>query len=202
MANGVFSRLCRAFRTFEQTIDIILGRGFPPGTLYAVECNNALSRVEPIKFPGQSSLTDIMNDAFLWAVPKRRRTIEKRLNRRFGWPKYDWKPYVPKTNLLVCRKCGHDYEAGLLCGYCYEIVKKETKEMQDAIVNELGLSPIEQDVVVLYEGEKEQMSDKFWEKQRIVELPKKRPDWFDQNLLQPTAKESSDDTDVNPKNMS
>lgn len=31
MANGIFSRLYRAFKTFDQAIDIILGRGFPPG---------------------------------------------------------------------------------------------------------------------------------------------------------------------------
>lgn len=35
--------------------------------------------------------------------------------------------------------------------------------MQDAIQKELGLSPIEQEVVVLYEGEKESRSSEFWE---------------------------------------
>ena len=195
MANSLFGKLSRAFQTFERTIDIIFGRGFPPGPLYAIECNNVTNRMQPITIPGRS-IKDILNDAFLWAVPKKRRSLEKRLSRRFGWPKYVWKPPVPKTNILMCRKCGHDHEAGLLCAHCYEIVKKETEEMQEAIQTELGLSPVEQDVVVLYEGEKEKVANEFWKKQRIVELPKKRPEWFDQNLLESSAKELSDDVDI------
>ncbi|XP_003704148.1 mitochondrial ribosomal protein L32 [Megachile rotundata] len=187
MANSLWNRLSQAFRTFDQAIDIIFGRGFPPGTLYAIDCNHAVRQSQPTNFPGQS-LKDILNDAFLWAVPKHRRTIEKRLNRRFGVPKYHWKPHVPKT-ILTCYKCGHPHEIGLLCGYCYEIVKKETTEMQEAIQKELGLSPVEKDVIVLYEGEKEQLSEEFWKNQRIVELPKKRPEWFNQNLLQPMSQE-------------
>lgn len=50
----------------------------------------------------------------------------------------------------------------IFIGYCYEIVKKETKEIQKAIQDSLGLQPIEQDVIVLYEGEKEQLQDNFW----------------------------------------
>lgn len=38
--------------------------------------------------------------------------------------------------------------------HCYTKVKKETKEIQDKIQEKLGLNPIENDVVVLYEGEK------------------------------------------------
>ncbi|XP_076629959.1 mitochondrial ribosomal protein L32 [Colletes latitarsis] len=200
MANGLLSRLSRAFRSFEQAIDIIFGRGFPPGGLCAIECNHVTNQVQPVILPGRS-LKDVLNDAFLWAVPKKRRSIEKRLMRRFGYPKYNWKPPVPKTNILECNKCGHNYEAGLLCGHCYEIVKQETLEMQTAIQQELGLSPVEQDVIVLYEGEKDKATKDFWKNQRIVELPKKRPDWFNQNLLQSTTQQSSDDKNVKPKDM-
>ncbi|XP_050484263.1 39S ribosomal protein L32, mitochondrial [Bombus huntii] len=189
MANGILSRLYGAFKAFNQAVDIILRRGFPSGNLYAIECNAV--NVQTINFPGRS-IKDVLNETILWAVPKKRRTIEKRLCRRFGIPEYIWKPHVPKTNILMCKKCGHDYEAGTLCGYCYEIVKKETKEIQKAIQDSLGLQPVEQDVIVLYEGEKEQLRDNFWKKQRIVELPKKRPDWFNPNLLQPTVKELAD----------
>ena len=62
------------------------------------------------------SLKDIWDNGFLWGVPKHRRPIEKRLSRKFGWPKYDWKPLVPKTNLVMCRKCGHHHEAYTICG--------------------------------------------------------------------------------------
>lgn len=34
--------------------------------------------------------------------------------------------------------------------------------MQQAIQDSLGLKPVEQDVIVLYEGEKEQYEDNFW----------------------------------------
>lgn len=52
--------------------------------------------------------------------------------------------------------------------HCYEIVKKETEEMQEAIQTELGLSPVEQDVVVLYEGEKEKMGNEFWKVRNLI----------------------------------
>ncbi|XP_017877624.1 39S ribosomal protein L32, mitochondrial-like, partial [Ceratina calcarata] len=64
------------------------------------------------------------------------------------------------------------------------------KEIQKAIRDSLKLEPIEQEVIVLYEGEKENLRDDFWKKQRIVEVPKKRPEWFNPNLLQPTIEES------------
>lgn len=81
---------------------------------------NSVKQVQSINFLGQS-LKDILNNTILWAVPKKRRTIEKRLCRRFGIPELHWKPHVPKTNILMCRKCGHDYEAGTLCGKIYNL---------------------------------------------------------------------------------
>lgn len=80
-----------------------------------------MNQAQPINWPGQSSLKDIMNDAFLWAVPKKRRSLEKRLCRRFGIPELNWKPHVPKTNILMCRKCGHNHEAGVLCGKMFNM---------------------------------------------------------------------------------
>lgn len=37
---------------------------------------------------------------------------------------------------------------------CYKKIQDETKLMQEQIVSELGLSPADKDVVVLYDGEK------------------------------------------------
>lgn len=109
---------------------------------------------------------------------------------------------------------------------CYDKVKKETEEMQDAILKDLGLSPVEQEVIVLYEGEKETVPSEFWEVgskkwitdnfkfilnllfissfkgKRIVELPKQRPPWFSRNLLQrSTAAATSDETDIKPEQL-
>lgn len=47
-------------------------------------------------------------------------------------------------------------------GHCYEKVKIETKEMQEVIKKELGISPVEQDVIVLYDGEKDEKTEEFW----------------------------------------
>lgn len=45
---------------------------------------------------------------------------------------------------------------------CYNKVAKETKEMQDAIEAELGINPVEKEVIVLYKGEKEEFHE-TWE---------------------------------------
>lgn len=56
---------------------------------------------------------------------------------------------------------------------CYKRVKDETTEFQEVIEKELGLEPIEQEVVVLYKGEKT--------KQPVEEFQKVR--LFDYNVL-------------------
>jgi len=55
-------------------------------------------------------------------------------------------------------------------GHCYEKVKLETKEMQDAIQKELGLSAVEENVIVLYDGEKESKTDDFWKVLKVYLL--------------------------------
>lgn len=42
--------------------------------------------------------------------------------------------------------------------------------MQDAIQQELGLSPVEENVIVLYNGEKESKPDEFWKVLKIYAL--------------------------------
>lgn len=101
-----------------------------------------------------TKIEDLLKDSILWGVPKKRKTIEKRRTKKFGCPYYFNKMYVPKTNILICEKCGSYREAGFLCPNCYDLIKKETTEMQNAIQNALGISPVEDEVVVLYKGEK------------------------------------------------
>lgn len=62
------------------------------------------------------SIKDLIGDGLLLAVPKFRRTIERRLKRKYGSPDYHWKMFVPKSNILVCTECGHHHESGRLCG--------------------------------------------------------------------------------------
>ncbi|KAL2735371.1 hypothetical protein V1478_003011 [Vespula squamosa] len=199
MAVSMVKRLTSAFQKIEQALNIIFNRGFPPEALYAIDYNG-LSLPCVVSNRGRFSLKDIIGDGFLWGVPTARRTIEKRMNRRFGYPKYNWKPPVPKTNLLMCPNCGSHHEAGLLCGYCYEKVKIETQEMQDAIQEKLGLSPVEEDVIVIYEGENDK-TEEFWKNQKVIEMPKKRPEWFHKNLLEPSTVEPSDSKDIKPPQL-
>lgn len=62
------------------------------------------------------SIKDIVGDGFLLAVPKFRRTIERKLKRKYGSPEYVNKMLVPKSYIQVCQDCGHHHEKGRLCG--------------------------------------------------------------------------------------
>lgn len=73
--------------------------------------------------------------------------------------------------------------------------------MQDAIQNKLGLEPIEKEVVVLYDGEKDEKPKEFFESKRIVEIPKERPSWFSKNLLQGSTQQSSTEEAVKPSKL-
>ncbi|CAK1598900.1 unnamed protein product [Parnassius mnemosyne] len=172
--------------------------GHPPRELAIVQIYERQSSNPPKKF----SIKDIIGDGMLLAVPKFRRTIEKRWKRKFGSPEYVWKMLVPKTNIKVCQDCGHHHERGRLCGNCYNRVESETKEIQAKIQEKLGLNPIEKDVIVLYEGENvPEMPNEFWEGKRIIEMKKERPQWFSKNLLQKSTQQPSSSKDVKPTDL-
>jgi len=147
------------------------------------------------------SIRDILNDAFLFAVPKHRRTIEKRWKRKFGHPEYHMKLLLPKSTLRVCNTCGDDHEVGVLCPTCYKKVIDETKEMQAKIQEELKLEPVEKEVVVVYDGEKDIKPAEYFEGKRIVEMKKPRPEWFSKNLLQQTTQQPATIKDVKPSDL-
>ncbi|CAK1546147.1 unnamed protein product [Leptosia nina] len=148
------------------------------------------------------SIKDIVGDGFLLAVPKFRRTVEKRWKRKFGSPEYQWKMLVPRTNIKVCHECGHYHERGRLCGNCYKKVEAETKEIQDKIVEKLANKPIENEVIVLYDGENlPDQPKEFWQGKRIIEMKKERPQFFSKNLLQKTTQQPSESTDVKPTDL-
>ncbi|KAJ8870675.1 hypothetical protein PR048_029699 [Dryococelus australis] len=150
---------------------------------------------------GSGQLQNPWEDAILWAVPKSRRTIEKRMQRKFGHPDYVYKMLLPKNNLLVCNNCGHYHKAGVLCPHCYEKIREETEAIQKKIQEELGLTPVEQEVIVLYEGEAAAEPSEFWKGKRVVEMAKPRPPWFSRNLLEKTTAAPSDSSDVKPSEL-
>ncbi|CAH0725192.1 unnamed protein product, partial [Brenthis ino] len=180
-------------RTILQTF------GHPPRELAYAYTYGKQTQLQPKKF----SIKDIVGDGFLLAVPKFRRTIEKKWKRKFGHPDYVWKLLVPKTNIAVCSDCGHNFERGHLCGNCYKKVEAETKEIQEKIKEKLGNNkPIENDVIVLYNGEElPEETKEFWQGKRIIEMKKDRPQWFSKNLLQKSTQQPSESKDVKPTDL-
>lgn len=87
---------------------------FSGAVCLAESCTHPFASSSKQQVPNYS-LKDLIGDGFLWAVPRNRRTIEKRWKRKFGSPEYVNKLLLPKTNLRVCNNCGHDYEVGILC---------------------------------------------------------------------------------------
>lgn len=85
--------------------------------------------------------------------------------------------------------------------HCYKKVLDETKDMQQKINAELGLNPIEQDVIVLYDGEKNEQPAEFWKGKRIVEMKKQRPMWFSKNLIQRTTQPLATTKEVKPTDL-
>lgn len=73
--------------------------------------------------------------------------------------------------------------------------------MQDKIQSELGINPIEKEVIVLYAGEKENQPKEYWQGKRIVEVEKERPAWYTKNLLQRTTKSPANTKDVKPTDL-
>jgi len=148
---------------------------------------------------------------FLWAAPKKRTSIMKRIRRKFGHT--DWmstsKILKPKTNLRICDTCGHHHEAFHLCGFCYERIKKETELIRKEAEVQFGHGPEDKGIVVLYECDKTAPTTgitttdpgKRNMKSIIVEIPKLKPAWFSANLLQRTTLRSNPTaTEITPRN--
>ena len=62
-----------------------------------------------------SIIDDIFGDGFFWAVPKARRSLERRRIRRNGSTKLEhWA--TPRKNIKECLVCGHWHLAHTICG--------------------------------------------------------------------------------------
>ncbi|XP_046661016.1 39S ribosomal protein L32, mitochondrial-like [Homalodisca vitripennis] len=189
MLRSVVSQIVKSLIKFENIVLSFETRQ-PSDTCYALCIENSI--------PGKESraVSSLLEDWCLWAVPKHRITVEKRQQRKFGWPTHVWKPIVPKKNLVTCRSCGDHHVSGHLCPTCYSKNKKETEQIQAAIVARLGLQPIDTEVVVLYQGEREGVTDEFSQGKRIIEMKKERPAWFCRNLSERTTQASASTTSV------
>lgn len=77
----------------------------------------------------------------------------------------------------------------------------ETKAMQDKIQETLKLEPVEKEIIVVYDGEKDEKPAEYWEGKRIVEMKKARPNWFSKNLLQQTTQKPATTKDIKPSQL-
>ncbi|KAJ6635991.1 39S ribosomal protein L32, mitochondrial [Pseudolycoriella hygida] len=199
MIPRILVRLEVLLQHMEHSFPVLFGTKPPPSIVSLVASNSSVpissNSVEPF------SLKDLIGDGFLWAVPRNRRTIEKRLKRKFGHPDYVWKLIKPKTTLRTCNQCGHDYEVGLLCPHCYDKVRKETELIQEKIQKELGLDPVDKEVIVLYDGEKGEKPNEQWNGKRIVEMQRPRPMWFSKNLMQKTTQPAATTEEAKPNEL-
>ncbi|XP_037945678.1 39S ribosomal protein L32, mitochondrial [Teleopsis dalmanni] len=204
MSRYLVLRFKNILNHFERLLPQLFHQGGPPPALALAgmpSTHNGATWRTGSDSSEKFSLKDLIGDGILWAVPKHRRSIARRLQRKFGVPDLVWKPLKIKTHLRNCTECGHDYEAGVLCPHCYDKVRKETQLMQDKIQEQLGLSPVEQEVVVLYDGEKREQSTEYLNGKRIVEMEKPRPMWFSKNLIQKTTQQPADTKEVKPSDL-
>ncbi|XP_075678110.1 mitochondrial ribosomal protein L32 isoform X2 [Dermatophagoides pteronyssinus] len=154
-----------------------------------------------------TSINELMQDGLLWGVPKKRRTAEKRLHRRFGVENYPDSAKILRTrnDLVVCERCGDHHEYYAICPTCYSKVKEETKRMQDQLRQQTNpLQPKEKDILFRYENEKndesftsqqqQQQKNEFFQ---IIDIDHPRPQWFSRNLMI----KSTGSTNYNPKDV-
>ncbi|XP_003797597.1 39S ribosomal protein L32, mitochondrial [Otolemur garnettii] len=152
--------------------------GFPsPSWGPALAVQGPVLFTEPANDTNGSRENSSLLDSIFWmAAPKNRRTIEVNRCRR----RNPQKLIKVKNNIDTCPECGHLKQKHVLCGYCYEKVRKETAEIRRQIGKQEG-GPFKApaiETVVLYAGETPQEQDQG---KRIIERARKRPSWFTQD---------------------
>ncbi|KAK3861478.1 hypothetical protein Pcinc_032567 [Petrolisthes cinctipes] len=141
------------------------------------------------------------DDGILWAVPKSRRSREKRLTRKFG-SETGRNKMLTRLLLLTCNHCGNVHQPGRLCPVCYSKTKEVTEAMQAAMNSTHGLNPVEHEVFPVFKGEIIDSKDGFFQGKRVVEVEKERPHWFSRRLkLKSTISTSPSTTIAKPTNL-
>ncbi|CAG5122486.1 unnamed protein product [Candidula unifasciata] len=153
-------------------------RNGPPPALALAACPSALP-AQQSNSSAESPLTSIFNGILL-AVPKHRRSLEKRLFRKHRFTGF-MEHAMPKNTIIPCLECGNFKEKGHLCGHCYDKVRKETKEMQVKMGDDLHFNIPRSEVDFVYESEKAP-EGKF-----VVKMEKPRPGWFPKRLMNKTG---------------
>lgn len=84
------------------------------------------------------TLQKCFEDILRAAVPKNRRSKEKRMTRKMGHFKLFKKEHF-KEKTEICLTCGNYYRRGFLCDHCYNVAKRKTmkiwKDIGDKYMN-------------------------------------------------------------------
>ena len=105
-----------------KTLDLIcltFVSGWPPAVALDVpdSPHTPTSNVQDTK----SLLESILGDGLLWAVPKKRRSLEKRMSRRMA-PQRIRAWSTPRRDIVSCLECGHWHLVHTICGEALFIV--------------------------------------------------------------------------------
>ncbi|XP_077993823.1 large ribosomal subunit protein bL32m-like [Glandiceps talaboti] len=116
-------------------------------------------------------------NGILWAVPKSKRSLERRRTRRRAFEKR----IHPRQDIIPCEVCGQPKLMYHLCGHCVQKVRTETEAIREKLGEEWHWNIPQTETLVLYEGESVTNTDK---NKHIVEMKKKRPSWFSKELYE------------------
>ncbi|XP_033116952.1 39S ribosomal protein L32, mitochondrial-like [Anneissia japonica] len=166
-------KLQSSIQNFDRWLQYVVS-GYPP--FGGVPALTTVSN-----YPSQPLTTEgSIFDGIFWAVPKKRRSIQRNRTRRRAIEKR----VVAVTDIIPCSECGHPKRKEYLCSHCLIRIREETSEIQKQMFKESEESGDLPDkkIVVLYEGEGEEETDKG-EAVRVVEMKKRRPSWFPKGLL-------------------
>uniref|UniRef100_A0A8C8SVA8 Large ribosomal subunit protein bL32m n=1 Tax=Pelusios castaneus TaxID=367368 RepID=A0A8C8SVA8_9SAUR len=172
---GLRGLLQRCWRQLEWSL--LRGLPGPPfAPALAVQAPATLLDPEEGISEESNKAPNFLDSIFWMAAPKKRRSIEVNRCRR----RHPSKLIKIKTNIDVCPECGNLKQKHVLCGYCYQKIKAETRliriEIKKKEPGPFNAPTVE--TVVLYDGEKPTEQD---EGKRIIERSRKRPNWFTQN---------------------
>lgn len=174
--SGLVNFLRRSLLDIERRVLKAAGFDRHLGPALAVNGPCVLPQLQPQSHndqDDQSAKPSFLDNIFWMAVPKKRRTIEINRTRR----RDERKLIQVKTNIEPCPECGHPKQKHILCGFCYEKVRKETSLIRGQIKAMEGrpLNDPTRETVILYSGEVPSQQDKD---KRVVERSRKRPSWF------------------------
>uniref|UniRef100_A0A915KZH7 Mitochondrial ribosomal protein L32 n=1 Tax=Romanomermis culicivorax TaxID=13658 RepID=A0A915KZH7_ROMCU len=123
--------------------------------------------------PKTLAIKEICDTSILWGVPVHKTCRPRKFYKRYS-PLKIWRHV---KNLVMCQHCGSWHQLHTICAECYKTVRAETDEIKTVY----GRGSAECEVLLKYQNDKD--CDDFGKlKRKIIEINKKRPDWFSDDL--------------------